>query len=94
MNSTNLDLHNFSQHLFYDNDRCALDADKNSDIIIQRVLQYGLFPDGSIFLVLKRLSFFVDAERDLMPTMDKPLKWEHVKEHITSETNKYIKKKL
>ncbi|MDD3877297.1 MAG: nucleotidyl transferase AbiEii/AbiGii toxin family protein [Bacteroidales bacterium] len=50
------------------------------------------FSDGSIFLVLKSLIYFVDAERDLMPVMLKPLNWEHVKKQITYETNKYIKK--
>lgn len=49
------------------------------------------FPDGSNFLVLKSLSYFVDAERDLMPVMLKPLSWEQVKKHIKSETDKYIK---
>jgi len=49
------------------------------------------FPDGSTFLVLKSLTYFVDAERDLMPVMLKPLNWEHVKKFITYETNKYLK---
>lgn len=49
------------------------------------------FPDGSIFLVLKSLSYFVDAEKDLMPAMLKPLSWEQVKKHIKFETDKYIK---
>ncbi len=42
------------------------------------------YPDGSIFLVYKSLSFFEDAENDLDPVMLNPIKWNEVKKFISS----------
>ena len=48
--------------------------------------------DGSLFLVLKSLSFFDDAERDPNPIMLKSLNWESVKDFIKNTLASYCKK--
>jgi predicted nucleotidyltransferase component of viral defense system len=42
------------------------------------------FKDGSLFLVLKSLIYFDDAEQDELPDMLVPVKWEEVKAKITA----------
>lgn len=42
------------------------------------------YPDGSMFMVLKSLSYFEDAEQDPSPYMLEPIDWEEVKRHILS----------
>jgi len=49
------------------------------------------YHDGSIFLVIKSLSYFDDAEPDKEPVMLKHVKWEDIKNHIVSELSKYLK---
>jgi Nucleotidyl transferase AbiEii toxin, Type IV TA system len=43
------------------------------------------FNDGSIFLVLKSLCYFEDAESDPMPKMFKEISWDNVKQKIIEE---------
>lgn len=43
------------------------------------------YPDGSLFMALKSLSYFDDAEGDPMPIMLEPVSWEQVKEAIGEE---------
>ena len=40
------------------------------------------YPDGSLFLALKSLSYFTDAESDPMPFMFDPILWQSVKKTI------------
>ncbi|MDP1725440.1 MAG: nucleotidyl transferase AbiEii/AbiGii toxin family protein [Bacteroidota bacterium] len=40
------------------------------------------YADGSIFLVMKSIGYFEDAEQDYDPEMLIPISWERVKEHI------------
>ena len=40
------------------------------------------YADGSIFLVMKSIGYFEDAEKDYDPEMLKPVTWEKVKEHV------------
>ena len=40
------------------------------------------YPDGSVFNVLRSLSYFVDAENDPMPKMIKKTDWEEVKSNV------------
>lgn len=40
--------------------------------------------DGSMFMVLKSLSYFEDAEQDPSPYMLEPIDWEEIKRHILS----------
>jgi len=49
------------------------------------------YPDGSKFLVLKSLSYFIDADEDEMPIMINPIHWDHVKTLITSSVESFIK---
>ncbi len=49
------------------------------------------YHDGSIFLVMKSLIFFEDAETDSMPDMLVPVDWKEVKETIRQAHKKYIK---
>jgi len=46
------------------------------------------YPDGSSFLAYKSLSYFVDAENQIMPKMLIPTKWEDVKKRIIEEVRK------
>ncbi|MDD3877296.1 MAG: hypothetical protein PHT69_11780 [Bacteroidales bacterium] len=48
MNPASLKTSNFSQHLFWDINTEELDYEKNKNIIIQRVLQYGFLSDWLI----------------------------------------------
>ncbi len=49
------------------------------------------YADGSVFLVLKSLSYFDDADKDELPFMLKPIKWKNVKTLILNELDKYHK---
>ena len=63
--------------------------------------QYGLeelldfyknkYHDGSIFLVIKSLSYFDDAEEEAMPDMCVAIKWKDVKDHISHILTGYLK---
>ena len=47
------------------------------------------YPDGSVFLVLKSLIYFDDAEGDEMPQMLKPVSWEVIKQTIVDSHRHY-----
>ncbi len=44
----NLNIHNFSKHLFWDTNRSKLNIQKNKSYIIKQVLEYGLIEDWQI----------------------------------------------
>lgn len=46
------------------------------------------YKDGSTFLVLKSLTYFIDADKEEMPVMTEKLEWETVKKEIYQEVNK------
>ena len=48
------------------------------------------YTDGSVFMVLRSLSYFDDADEDLMPRMLHNVTWEEVKAKISSEIRKLI----
>ena len=43
------------------------------------------YPDGSLFLAYKSLTYFADAEQQLMPKMLIPATWKNVKSKIVAE---------
>ena len=47
--------------------------------------------DGSRILVLKSLSYFMDAEKEIMPKMFDKVSWEEIKYRIKSEVKEYSK---
>lgn len=49
------------------------------------------YADGSIFMVLKSLIYFNDAEPDIMPDMLKQLSWGEVKDRIIEAHTNYLK---
>ena len=51
------------------------------------------FPSGSIFLVLKSLSYFADADKNEQPEMIKPVEWSEVKNNINNTLENYTKSK-
>jgi predicted nucleotidyltransferase component of viral defense system len=48
------------------------------------------FHDGSTFLVLKSLSYFLDADDELMPKMIINTDWETVKQFIKKSLNEFV----
>ena len=42
------------------------------------------YPDGSIFMAMKSLAYFDDAEEDIMPYMLTDITWENIKQQILS----------
>lgn len=46
------------------------------------------YHDGSVFLVVKSLTYFDDAEQDEAPRMYKSINWEKIKSKIRNEINK------
>jgi hypothetical protein len=48
--------------------------------------------DGSVFLVLKSLSYFEDADQDEELMLLSPVKWEFVKSKIQTEVMKIMEK--
>lgn len=50
------------------------------------------YPDGSLFLVLKSLSYFADAELDVMPFMIQNIEWKAIKKAIINKTREYLNK--
>ena len=60
---------------------------------LQEILNFykQKYHDGSIFLVLKSLSYFEDAEDDETPNMLKPIIWKEVKAYITKSLENYLK---
>ena len=59
---------------------------------LQEILQLYLqkYPDGSLFIALKSLSFFEDAEPDPMPVMFEKVKWEDVKARIKQAVASFV----
>ena len=49
------------------------------------------YPDGSLFLVLKSLVYFEDAEAEITPFLLKEYSWENVKEYIRKAHIEYMK---
>jgi hypothetical protein len=50
------------------------------------------YHDGSIFLVLKSLAYFDDADNEIMPKMCEEIQWKTVKKEIAKKLKNYIKK--
>ena len=50
------------------------------------------FADGSIFMVLKSLIYFEDAEKDVMPVMLKQLSWLEVKNKVLEMHRNYMQR--
>jgi predicted nucleotidyltransferase component of viral defense system len=48
------------------------------------------YHDGSVFMVLRSLAFFDDADDELMPKMFEHLNWERVKESIAENLKNYV----
>lgn len=48
------------------------------------------YPDGTTYLALKSLNYFVDADRQKAPQMLIPYNWEAIKERITAEVRKLV----
>ena len=49
------------------------------------------YDDASMFLALRSLSYFDDADENEQPEMIKPTKWNEVKNYIENTLEKYIK---
>jgi len=60
---------------------------------LKEILEFYIqkFPEGSIFLVLKSLGYFDDAEENEQPEMIIPTKWNVVKDFISQTLENYIK---
>jgi len=50
------------------------------------------YPEGSIFLVLRSVAYFDDADLELMPKMITPLSWDEVKKTISKTLKEYVSK--
>ena len=50
------------------------------------------YADGSVFLVLKSLSYFDDADLEVMPKMFDKISWEEIKSTIIIKLNEYLNK--
>ena len=48
------------------------------------------YSDGSVFLVLKSLTYFDDAEREQTPVMMYHVSWEEVKRTITALVRQFL----
>ncbi|KAA9036374.1 nucleotidyl transferase AbiEii/AbiGii toxin family protein [Ginsengibacter hankyongi] len=59
---------------------------------LSEMLQFHLskYHDSSLFMVLKSLVYFEDAEADEMPYMMIPVKWEKIKSTIIAAHNDYV----
>jgi predicted nucleotidyltransferase component of viral defense system len=49
------------------------------------------YADGTIFLVIRSLSYFDDADTEAMPNMSTPINWQEVKDHIGHLLSSYQK---
>lgn len=45
------------------------------------------YHDGSVFLVVKSLTYFEDAEQDVAPKMHEPFNWQNIKSKLINEVN-------
>ena len=50
------------------------------------------YADGTIFLVIRSLSYFDDADAEALPNMCASVDWQEVKSHISYLLNNYLKK--
>jgi predicted nucleotidyltransferase component of viral defense system len=59
---------------------------------LEEVLDFysAKYGDANVFLALKSLTYFEDAEQEPMPTMLTSLAWDDVKTNIRSEVRKFI----
>lgn len=48
------------------------------------------YADGSVFLVIKSLTYFDDADREQKPIMLHPISWEKIKKTITSAVQQFF----
>lgn len=48
------------------------------------------YSDGSVFMVLKSLVYFDDAENEIMPEMMESVSWEEIKETIIRHYREYV----
>ncbi len=55
--------------------------------------KYGVLEE-KLYIILKGLDYFVEADIDTMPNMLIPIEWEEVKEYFRKETKKLTAKKL
>ena len=60
---------------------------------LQDILDFYMekYPDGSVFLALKSLTFYGDAEHDPMPIMFTDVSWDEIKTSIRSAVTSLIK---
>jgi len=49
------------------------------------------YKDGSVFMVLKSLSYFIDAEEELDPAYFKPVHWPDIKKRIGEVHSDYLR---
>lgn len=49
------------------------------------------YPEGSVFMAIKSLSFFEDAEADPMPLMYEDVSWDQIKESILQTIEEYCR---
>lgn len=49
------------------------------------------YSDGSLFMVLKSLVYFEDADKDNMPDMLIPVKWKTVKEAVIAVHKEFVR---
>ncbi len=50
------------------------------------------FPQIEVFLVIRSLTYFADADEEKMPLMFIPTSWEAIKQHISTTIDSYINK--
>jgi hypothetical protein len=61
---------------------------------LQQIFEYyqRKYHDGSLFLALKSLSYFEDADTDESPVMLQPIEWTYIKDFIVNELKCYLSK--
>lgn len=55
--------------------------------------KYGVL-DDKLYMILKSLDYFVDADRQVMPEMLIPIDWKEIKEYFRRETYRLAQKRL
>ena len=50
------------------------------------------YHDGSIFLVIRSLSYFDDADQDILPKMFTNINWDNIKETISESIKNFVNK--
>ncbi|CAN5383788.1 hypothetical protein BH11BAC3_BH11BAC3_19440 [soil metagenome] len=61
---------------------------------LEQIMEYytAKFKDGSLFMALKSIVYFDDADQDEMPNMFSPANWEEIKRSITLSYQTYIQR--